>query len=655
MHYKKLISGIVIIILLSSGLFTMLALVPTASASPASQNTNSVYLNATYSGYENVGTSNSGSLLFNALENSTNNLQSFSFGIGTSESGTYNFGQIYYWSGTTVFINMQTTSASVVQQSISGNPPAYTYTTDWYYGAQDVSLTLTIGSWSQTVSSGSSTGSNSAQSGTVSGTNPTESYPVYYDYFAHFFTPTIGTGAYSASLKVTVSTAVLSGYTTTYQGGSAHTIAITTADNMIDSSSVSQTTNPTFTGWHYSSQTATWTNPTGTQAFQTSLSSSYASATTGTYNSNLPTSMVINPIGDPPVTSFTANWAVTNTVERETSTSTNTLSQSINEVNGAVNEWASSFSQALSPPSSWLNGQSLDGGTWNTVITWSVAHLLSVGAGTSPPYDVLYYSGSSSGSITNPSLYSSISQTNAQSDNSGYTVSYSTAEIINYVPNPISNLAVAFYSGSSAQLTYTTSEVIPGESEYAIISWGDGNINNYSLTQGNQQQLHTYSSLGQFKIQITLYNAPNPASYDGVSVPEYSVKSTVVYTISLNPLLSPIDQTTLTAGQGIYFNYTQSNLQVNAVSISLTSGTAIAQQDGTDSYVAYPSTAGSSGFTATWTATAGSVVVSYSVAYASPVVPSEYSPYLTVTTSNNATHSYPITLSGVPSACSYLT
>ncbi|MBX8640759.1 MAG: hypothetical protein KIS29_10530, partial [Thermoplasmata archaeon] len=628
----------------------------TSASAPPTPITNQVFLNTSLAGYTNAGTTNSPSTTLTAVENSTGNSYSLNFGIGTAESGTYNFGNIYYWAGTGVAVAIQATAASVTDISYSSPD----YTVDWYYGGQTISLTLTIGSYSNT----QSYNGGSSDSGTITSTNPKPSYPVYYDQVhTSFATPSLSTGLYAASLKVVVSTSVPSGYSATYQGGTAMTAPSSSSLAYLTSTSASQGTENYFVGWNYGgvSSSVSWTNPTGTVAIDAVAGTNTSSTTSGFYTGSLPTSSTLSAVGDPSSPSFSAQLFIENTVESASTTISNTtgITQTITQTN---NEWSSTFAASFTPPSSWENGNSLDGKIWDTTLSsYTVQHVLSAGqqASTKPNYDVLYYSGTDISGTQNfnpPTLYNSWSESPGTTQNSAFSLSFTTNELINYVPNPITAISASFISGATADLKFTTSETIANEGESVVVHWGDGTQNTYSMLPGPQSVTHAYPTLGKFPITIDLTNVPSPSSFDSNTVTAYSVSTSTTYTVSASPSFHPLYGQSVKKGQNIYFNWTSSNWQPSSVSLiangvgqQIFSSFAASGLSGSASWV----NQFNSPLSLIWSLTGSGITQSYTVQYSSNLVPFVNSSYVNVAYATNTTHSYPITLTGTPAGTGY--
>ena len=327
-----------------------------------------------------------------------------------------------------------------------------------------------------------------------------------------------------------------------------------TSSDEYDVPELSQNTQTWTYQWAFDSQTVTLSLPKYTTAFniatenaQYSADADYNGATESVpYNftgSLSATSIEFIPESSPDVSSWTVQYYIYDLYYAVPSSTTQSYSatQSISE---NQNWWNSTVNFTLSPPSGALSNPSLSttSGTINaeTTMTWSINHILSVGYGTSPPYDEIYYSGNdiSSSSFTPSSQYNSISQSSAVVIDSSTGVSYSFDELINYDPAKPTLSASFSGSGSKANLNIVTSEQISGEKENIQINWGDGTLTNLNnVSYGTQPvQSHSYSGTyqGTFSqsetIIVTVTNLPNgnPSGND-----QLSTSNSTVYTFGM--------------------------------------------------------------------------------------------------------------------------
>ena len=243
------------------------------------------------------------------------------------------------------------------------------------------------------------------------------------------------------------------------------------------------------------SQMVNWTDPSGTSGFAFSWS-----ATTGLYNIKItvgsysttisgPTSgSTINSISTDQNAYFngslaiqwyntptiTISWSIQNLIVYETTnpstqSSTGTITENVNWFNTS-----SAYSWNLNDPSGALNGASVDGETWNTIIQYTVSNLLESG------YQANindFYVGSSTNLVdtsTGNQYYNSYSGTLTNV----FSLSLNTWDFVNYYPSS-PTLSTSFSGiGSQANLNIVTSEQLTGEMENIQINWGDGTITN---------------------------------------------------------------------------------------------------------------------------------------------------------------------------------
>ena len=114
----------------------------------------------------------------------------------------------------------------------------------------------------------------------------------------------------------------------------------------------------------------------------------------------------------------------------------------------------------------------------------------------------------------------------------------------------------------------------------------------------------------------------------------------------------------LKVGQSVYMNITTTNLIISGATVSVnglspSSATLVYQKGSVYDFKFSSSLFGVSGVTVTWTIDPAGIVDTFSTQYATPIEPTTNSSYVTALFSNTATHSYQITLSGVPSGTGF--
>ena len=476
-----------------------------ASASaPGTPLSSGAYINATFSGYSNSVTGTSGTETLSQVENSTQSTVNFYNGNDWSISGltaTSNTISLktpfYYWDNSQINLYGLQWESGTLEGSISG-------TTYYWISYENLAITLTINGHSDTYTRGYNTlpGQTSIPKQEWIDVSPTFSFNIANQVIT------------SASLQIVQSAysgeAATSWYSSPFElftyAGSSGTFGFQTSNSAVASI-------PWEYGWNYAGNTGTISEPSGIQAMQFSFSSSYSLIASGggqttpqessgtiTYSASPPTEISFSDLSpDPSASTVSVSWSTSNVVISSTATSSDgPISYTYNE-NG--NWWNATLSGSPSPPSSLLNGASVDGATWNTELTtYTVQHILSVGYGTSPAVDIMQYSGSSSGSFNPPTQYESWSGTSNNQDNSGtVSLSFNVAEFINYQPNTPTITTSYSGSGSTANVQVITGEQITGEHENVLINWGDGQttpLNNVAF--GTQPiKSHTYTGTYQ--------------------------------------------------------------------------------------------------------------------------------------------------------------
>ena len=389
-------------LLFFSSVFGMIQFIPASSASPppSSGISNSAYVNTTFSGFQNIGSSVTGSSVLKGNQQ----LKFQDSGAASSQSDgfywDFNVGTFYYnGSGITGF---------------SGGdiavPLAYSEAVGAGFGTTGIVVALEMKSSSYVQAA-----TWNVFSGTYTNTVSYLTVTNYYYYVSlspsnlYLYGKSIPAGTYA--LSGNISELVPSSSYNNVNGGPQTTTTFT--------SPTTSSTAPNYAGigggggfWVYSGQSvgASWSIPSGVQAFDFTYSSSQSgtdsSLSSGYYTSSLPTSTTFTQTGNAPVPSYTINWALSDSVSTETSTiNSGSLSQSPLE---NQNWWNSTISKSISPPSSWINGNTVDGKTWPTTLTkYSLSHILSAGYGTNAPIDIMEISGSHSAAYNPPTQYES--------------------------------------------------------------------------------------------------------------------------------------------------------------------------------------------------------------------------------------------------------
>ena len=621
-----------------SGIFILITYIPNgntdsqqisspvlATAIPSSSILNSAYINTSFNGYENVGTPSglSGTSTLTSVENTSANTLSETFPISwTQSSGSsevcgnnLSLGNFYYYSGTS--LNMQ----------VNVIPPV---DSNGYYDMSAFDMQVTIGNKFNNTAYTVGYKSDTDES-FLFGTNfnpglSTGTYPI-------FLYITIGTYDYNATYKTAPS--VMTSNSAPYYP----TFVSTTPPDSESSISFVQ-------GWNYASQSVSpsWTNPSNAQAYEFTWSAQKSGTTStltndGNYYPTLPTTTTFKQTGDPNVLSYTISWSVNNVVETEsTSINSGALTQNATE---NQNWWNSSISYTPTSPSSWINGATVDGKVWDTTFSsYTIQHILSVGYGTSPVFDTIYYSGSISGNIVKPTRYSSFSETpNVVDDSSGTTITLNINELINYAPNSFTPSTTFANSGSTAQITFTTGEQISGEHENININWEDGTstqLNNVAPTTFTENHTYTGNYIGStgtisYTPVVTVTNLPNAPTSDNAQ--KNTVESSNTYSFSLtdNPTLA---ETVLHKGNSVFMNFTQSNLIISTVSATINGVSTTVLEHSPTSYSVSSSVFGLSPVIVAWTLDPAGIVDTMSIQYASPLYPTTNSTYLTTLFSN---------------------
>ena len=421
-----------------------------------------------------------------------------------------------------------------------------------------------------------------------------------------------------------------------------------------------------FTIYEYlASYDITWsTSQTGEMVYNGVYSTSPGSVT-GSLTVN---TLSFNSNGaDPNVPSYTFSYTMTSTEAVSSANVVDTLSPSYtySQVSGTTNEASASFTFNFNTPSGavFVNYETGDNSFAVKATTISFSPTVTV---TNPYYTYkqnvlsIQITGASSVSsdtrnTLSPSISTSVSYTS--STNPSWTANLYLYG--NIIPEYISHNLVFSGSSSTANMYFNMSQpVFNGEELGISVNWGDGNQNTYtSTTDYNFFEQHTYTSVGVYTVSVYGFNIPTSNS-DAVTDLRNST-ITYTYTVSVSATTTPLPNSVLQKGEGVTIDFTSVNNLVSGIVVNETYNGVTTEVNnfgfGTPSagtkVIAYPSYAGSENFVLTATFDGAKAV--YSFDFYSPLYPSNTSTYLTTLYSNSATHSYPISLSGVPSGTGY--
>ena len=410
------------------------------------------------------------------------------------------------------------------------------------------------------------------------------------------------------------------------------------------------------------SDTVSFGNPSNTVAldysWSTSIGGTSSSLSNGYYYSSVPTSTSFSQSGTPTVPSYTISWSTGTIVESESDVSdSGAITQSPAE---NQNWWNSSISNSVGLPSGWLDGSSVDGKNWNTVLnSYTVQHVLSIGYGTSAPVDLMYYSGTSSGSFNQPSQYESWSASPGSTENSAFTLSWNIAEFINYNPSIVNSHAVSPVNPLTPLVLYANgTEQISGEQQN--LAWSPNGAPYSSSAPASsaamQSSPFSFSSVGSKTISWYIHNDPNGNPISGAELDTSIQQATVnVLPFSLTP--SPVDYSSVGTSVLLSLKYsTQTSALMSQIDLTVNSVLEDRfQPDLASGTVKYDFTQPvASPLLVTWTATDQfGYSQSITFQYGSNLTPAEYSNKVTVLQSPNATHSFSISLSGVPTGSGF--
>ena len=439
-------------------------------------------------------------------------------------------------------------------------------------------------------------------------------------------------------------------------------------------------------GYHIVSSSSTFLIPKYESSYNITWSSYYPtnpeyngesqSGTSGTFIGSLTDDKItVNPDGIPNlcgVTSVNLSFFLSSQIQVSQTSTTESLSSSYtySQVSGTTNEASGSFSFSGSIPSNAVFLQyetginSLSTDDTNIIFTPTISI-------TNP-----YYSFSQNdlvASLSGASIGSSNTSNTESPSFSGGSASYTTSTSPSWTvslkaygntpPSVTAPTLSSQNSGSEMSATFTISQpVFSGELQDATITWGDGTTSTYdNLAPGTYTYYHSYSGTYQgtfsqtYSPYVTITNVPNPDSnsLSGLT----TTGSPTSYTIGMvdNPTTP---DSILKVGQSIYMNITTTNLALSGATVSLNglapaSATLIKHTGSTYDFKYSSSLFGVSGVTITWSIDPAGITDIFSTQYATPIEPTTNSSYVTALFSNTATHSYPISLSGVPTGTGF--
>ena len=647
MKSSKTIALFFSLLMVGSGLGVLVSVLPTSSASaPSSSISNSVYLNGTLSGDQNFGTINSGHVVLNS-KSSVKTLDLYNTGSFTESNyqftWTDSLGSLTYSAGTSVTLPVFG-QVPIVQEAPN---------TEYYQALGSIQATVSLG--------GSNYAMNTYTPDYQSGPYSSSPSAMYWQYNGAV-TPSASTGVYTVTLTIVIS--VGSQYDKFSLSGGVYSDSTSTND--IQSNSPLPVTENFMTGYTFSGAsvaTPTLSVPSNLVSWDivnSNVPSGVSASASGIQTSNFATSIKFTGSSSTSLssTSYTIDYATENAIESESqSFSSGPLSMSITQ---HTNWWNSTISYSASPPSSWINGNTVDGKTWSTTLTtYSVSHILSAGYGTSPAVDIMEISGSHSATYNFPSQYESFTVNPSSTENSAFTLSFNIAEFINYRPSIVSsNIATPVNPLTPISLYANATEAISGEQQNLAVSL-NGRPSIYSpptLSESLASPSFYFHSTGQKRVNWYVHNSPNGNPYPGSELNSSIQTATVnVLPFSLTP--SPVDYSSVGTSVLLSLAYsTQTSAKMTIINLTVNGVLENRfQPDASSGSVKYDFTQPvSAPLLVTWTATDQyGYSQSITFQYGSNLTPAEYSNKVTVLQSPNATHSYPITLSGVPNGTGF--
>ena len=344
---------------------------------------------------------------------------------------------------------------------------------------------------------------------------------------------------------------------------------------------------------------------------------------------------------------LSSRYKVQHDYDNELLSSDLNFTQNINYYNGTTIFSVNNPDNAINNKIATTNGtiNAITTAVWN-FISDDIAYKYS-------PTTLIYsYSGYQSGSSTiiTPTQYEYINETTYQSiPDTNLSISYSISYFLNY--NPVVAINAVFSGqGTTLNLNVTTNESISNELQDISVQWTSTSssvLTNSNVLSGTYTIQHNYTSLGTKNILVTVTNLPAVSKYD------LTTSKSTTYTISLSVKATPIPDSLLTSGQSISITYTQSNMKISDVTLTINGNPATLTNSGT-TYSGTSSLIGLKTIIAVWTLstnTGFSKTLSYS--YGTDLVPGYNSSFISVIGSNSATYTAKISISNSPSGNGY--
>ena len=685
---KKLLFAIIGVFLMTSGIFTLVAYIPAGTigspqSSPALSNIGETAATSVAVNYwTNGAVANSGTTT--ATLNSAENPTQQSISINDPYTGTTSIWSQSYDSSTDVVTDTLTISLGAFQYwggssiTIYGAeflaPYENTFSGIIMYESGNVVFTLNaLGSPTYSYNFGSDSSTDSFAFIIISPT----------------FTPSSSYGSqYVSSLSLTITETWNDGGNVVDGGSDNPPYGFATSANIGDTNQYYQSNTNAWPyspssvgfmyGWTYSGQavSSTYAIP----QFESSYQITWSTTQTGeiVYNGGSSTSSPVNGVLNVNTVSFNSNGASFNVpsytfsyyLSSQNQVSSASTIQNSNpeptytyaQVSGTTNQASASFSFSGSTPSGavFIPYES----TQNSLSTTSTSITFTPSFTVSNPYYtyaqnqlVPSLSGASSGSF-NPS--SNTASPSFTGNSVTYTLATSPSWTVNLnlygnvAPTFVSDSIVFSGSKSVATLSFDVSQsIFSGENIGETINWGDGsNIQSISPSSTYDIQVsHGYATTGTFTIEVSFSNYPNPNS--NTLSPISGSNQYLSYTITLNAVPSPNPYAILTTGQYVYINWTQSNLIISSVGASVNGVSVTPTMITSTEYKLTSSIFGQSATTVSWTLSGNPFTKTLSYQYGTLLVPGLNDSYISVLQSNSITHSYPISLSGVPQVTQY--
>ena len=274
-------------------------------------------------------------------------------------------------------------------------------------------------------------------------------------------------------------------------------------------------------------------------------------------------------------------------------------------------------------------------------------------------------SGASSGSSTTSNTASPSFTGNAVTYTSSASPSWTVSlNLYGNVAPSVTAPTLAFQdSGSEVSATFTISQPdFSGELQDAVINWGGGATSSYdNLVPGTYTFYYNYTGTYQgsfsqtYSPYVVVTNVPSPDTNDlsGLITTGSSTSYTFGFSLHATPYASILQR-----GQYIWLNVTGSNVVPTAASIVVNGQPSqpvplYSQTGSTYSYRFTSPLFGIQVITAIWTIDPSGLTDTATYEYATALVPPYLGTYVSALYSNTATHSYQITLSGVPSGTGF--